>query len=82
MIIKRYCVMAHFSSADDNAQSYTVFLEAGSEDEARQLGRERIAAKMSPESSWDGEVVVYGEEQFDMLRQLGILPRKASPGEH
>jgi hypothetical protein len=75
MTVKTYCVMASFATADrDVRQSYTVFVEAGSRDEAQERGKERIAAMVSPGTSWDGQIIVYGEEQFDVLRQLGILP--------
>lgn len=72
--------MAAFAPANGDVwRSFSVLVEAaGSKDEARQLGTEGIAAQVLQESNWQGEVVVYEEEQFDSLRQLGILPLKPS----
>jgi hypothetical protein len=75
MPIKTYCVMASWTIADgDGRLSYTFFIPAESKGQAAQEGKRRIAAQLSPESGWDGQVVVYEQEQFDALRQLGILP--------
>jgi hypothetical protein len=81
-----YCVMASFAVVDDEddaykvQQSLTAVVFADSKNEARQLGKQRIAAHVPAGSSWDGEISVYGKEQFDTLRQLGILPGEAEKG--
>jgi hypothetical protein len=75
--VQRYCVMASFATmAGDVRQTFTVHVEASSKAEARQKGKERIAAQVSLGSSWDGEVSVYDEGEVKVLRQFGILPSK------
>jgi hypothetical protein len=81
-----FCVMASFSIEDDEddrykvQQSFTAVVFADSKDEARKIGKQLIANRIPAGSSWDGDISVYGKEQFDTLRQFGILPKEAEKG--
>jgi len=77
-----YCVMAVFRASDQEdeqpvvTQTFTVFVDADNEDDARERGKRVIARQVHWSSNWDRKVSVYREEQFDTLRQFGILPSK------